>query len=59
MKTERREIGEEEREGWTAGGDGAVCTLHYTGQQRSKLLATLYKDERCLQLPAYNILEKM
>jgi len=23
------------------------------------MLATLYKDERCQQLPAYNILEKM
>jgi len=30
-----------------------------TGQQRSRMLATLYKDERCQQLPAYNILEKM
>jgi COP9 signalosome complex subunit 4 len=29
------------------------------GQQRSRMLATLYKDERCQQLPAYNILEKM
>ena len=29
------------------------------GQQRSRMLATLYKDERCQQLPAFNILEKM
>lgn len=31
----------------------------YVGQQRSKQLSTLYKDERCRQLPAFNILEKM
>lgn len=30
-----------------------------TGQQRSRMLATLFKDERCQQLPAYSILEKM
>ena len=30
-----------------------------TGQQRSRMLATLFKDERCQQLPAYAILEKM
>lgn len=29
------------------------------GQQRSKQLATLFKDERCQQLPSFNILEKM
>lgn len=29
------------------------------GQQRSRMLATLFKDERCQQLPAYSILEKM
>ena len=29
------------------------------GQQRSKQLATLYKDERCQQLPAFSLLEKM
>ena len=29
------------------------------GKQRSRLLATLFKDERCQKLPAYNILEKM
>ncbi|KYN34542.1 COP9 signalosome complex subunit 4 [Trachymyrmex septentrionalis] len=31
----------------------------FTGQQRSRMLATLFKDERCQQLPAYSILEKM
>lgn len=31
----------------------------YTGQQRSRMLATLFKDERCQTLPAYSILEKM
>ena len=30
-----------------------------TGQQRSRMLATLFKDERCQQLPSYAILEKM
>ena len=29
------------------------------GQQRSKQLAALYKDERCQQLPAFSLLEKM
>lgn len=29
------------------------------GQQRARLLATLYKDERCRSLEAYPILEKM
>ncbi len=31
----------------------------FPGQQRSRMLATLFKDERCQQLPAYAILEKM
>ncbi|XP_074602699.1 COP9 signalosome complex subunit 4-like [Brevipalpus obovatus] len=30
-----------------------------TGQQRYRMLATLFKDERCQQLPCFNILEKM
>ncbi|XP_017467167.1 PREDICTED: COP9 signalosome complex subunit 4 [Rhagoletis zephyria] len=37
-----------------------ICTvLASAGQQRSRMLATLFKDERCQQLPAYAILEKM
>ena len=37
-----------------------ICTLLASaGQQRSRMLATLYKDERCQQLPCYVILEKM
>lgn len=37
-----------------------ICTiLASAGQQRSRMLATLFKDERCQKLPAYNILEKM
>ncbi|XP_014783832.1 COP9 signalosome complex subunit 4 [Octopus bimaculoides] len=37
-----------------------ICTiLASAGQQRSRMLATLFKDERCQRLPAYNILEKM
>lgn len=34
-------------------------SLFLLGQQRSKQLATLFKDERCQSLPAFNILEKM
>lgn len=30
-----------------------------SGQQRSRMLATLFKDERCQQLATYGILEKM
>ena len=30
-----------------------------SGQQRSRMLATLFKDERCQQLPACGILRKM
>lgn len=33
--------------------------LSVSGQQRSRMLATLFKDERCQQLAAYGILEKM
>jgi len=37
-----------------------ICAiLASAGQQRSRMLATLFKDERCQQLPAYEILEKM
>ncbi len=44
----------------TALKNAMICTvLASAGQQRSRMLATLYKDERCQQLPAYNILEKM
>ncbi|PIK62117.1 putative COP9 signalosome complex subunit 4 [Apostichopus japonicus] len=36
------------------------CTiLASAGQQRSRMLATLFKDERCQHLPAYDILKKM
>lgn len=37
-----------------------ICTvLASAGQQRSRMLAALFKDERCQHLPAYGILEKM
>ncbi|XP_019856749.1 PREDICTED: COP9 signalosome complex subunit 4-like isoform X1 [Amphimedon queenslandica] len=37
-----------------------ICTiLSSAGQQRSKQLAALFKDERCQHLPAFNILNKM
>jgi len=37
-----------------------LCTvLASAGQQRSRILATLFKDERCQRLPCHNILEKM
>ncbi|XP_061196237.1 COP9 signalosome complex subunit 4-like [Saccostrea echinata] len=51
-------VAEEER--MQALKNALICTvLASAGQQRSRMLATLFKDERCTQLPAYNILEKM
>ena len=51
-------IHDEER--MTALKNAMICTiLAPAGQQRSRMLATLYKDERCQQLPAFNVLEKM
>jgi len=40
-------------------GEGVLLSSLPSGQQRSKMLATLFKDERCQALPAFNILEKM
>ena len=37
----------------------SLFIIWLAGQQRSRMLATLFKDERCQQLPAYSILEKM
>jgi len=49
-----------ETERLTSLKNAMICAvLASAGQQRSRMLATLYKDERCQQLPAYNILEKM
>jgi COP9 signalosome complex subunit 4 len=54
----RSEVDEEER--LVALKKALICTvLASAGQQRSRMLATLFKDERCQNLPAYNILEKM
>lgn len=51
-------IHEDER--MTALRNALICTiLASAGQQRSRMLATLFKDERCQQLPAFSILEKM
>ncbi|XP_041363453.1 COP9 signalosome complex subunit 4-like [Gigantopelta aegis] len=51
-------VAEDER--LTALKNALICTiLASAGQQRSRMLATLFKDERCQQLPAFNILEKM
>lgn len=33
--------------------------LFFVGQHRSRMLATLFKDERCQSLPEFSILEKM
>ncbi|XP_063698827.1 COP9 signalosome complex subunit 4 [Culicoides brevitarsis] len=50
----------EENERMTALKKALICTvLASAGQQRSRMLATLFKDERCQQLPTYGILEKM
>ncbi|CAL8130622.1 unnamed protein product [Orchesella dallaii] len=44
----------------TALKNAVICTiLASAGQQRSRMLGTLFKDERCQNLPAFNILEKM
>merc|ERR1712142_1021903 len=49
-----------EGERMTALKNAMICTiLAAARQQRSRMLATLYKDERCQQLPAFQILEKM
>uniref|UniRef100_A0A336KZ05 COP9 signalosome complex subunit 4 n=1 Tax=Culicoides sonorensis TaxID=179676 RepID=A0A336KZ05_CULSO len=50
----------DELERMTALKKALICTvLASAGQQRSRMLATLFKDERCQQLPVYGILEKM
>lgn len=50
----------DDEEKMTALKNSLICTiLASAGQQRSRMLATLYKDERCHQLPVFNILEKM
>lgn len=50
----------DEGERMTALKNALICTvLASAGQQRSRMLATLFKDERCQHLPAYAILEKM
>lgn len=36
-----------------------ILYLFLIGQQRSRMLATLFKDERCQSLPEFSILEKM
>ncbi|CAO1369526.1 unnamed protein product [Diamesa hyperborea] len=54
----RTEVDEDER--MTALRKALICTvLASAGQQRSRMLATLFKDERCQHLPAFSILEKM
>ena len=53
-----RSAGETER--MTALKKALICTvLASAGQQRSRMLSTLFKDERCQNLPAFAILEKM
>jgi len=49
-----------ESERLTALKNATICTiLAAAGQQRSRMLATLYKDERVQSLSCFNILEKM
>ena len=44
----------------TALKNATICTiLAAAGQPRSRMLATLYKDERCQSSSCFNILEKM
>jgi COP9 signalosome complex subunit 4 len=35
------------------------CILAAAGPQRSRVLANLYKDERCARLPVFTFLEKV
>ncbi|KAL6216129.1 PREDICTED: COP9 signalosome complex subunit 4 [Fragaria vesca subsp. vesca] len=60
---EKRQIGEEEidEEALQQALSAAVtCTiLAAAGPQRSRVLATLYKDERCSKLKVYPILQKV
>lgn len=49
-----------ETEQMTALKNALICTtLASAGQARSRMLATLFKDERTQKLPSFNILEKM
>lgn len=49
-----------ESERFVALRNALICSvLASAGQPRSRMLATLFKDERCQKLPAHNILEKM
>lgn len=51
-------INEDER--MTTLKNALICTvLASAGQQRSRMLATLFKDERCQHLASFSILEKM
>ncbi|XP_037896206.1 COP9 signalosome complex subunit 4-like, partial [Glossina fuscipes] len=50
----------DEGERMTALKKALICTvLASAGQQRSRMLAALFKGERCQLLPAYSILDKM
>eukprot|EP00217_Crustomastix_stigmatica_P000312 CAMPEP_0183820046 /NCGR_PEP_ID=MMETSP0803_2-20130417/64444_1 /TAXON_ID=195967 /ORGANISM="Crustomastix stigmata, Strain CCMP3273" /LENGTH=383 /DNA_ID=CAMNT_0026064937 /DNA_START=1477 /DNA_END=2625 /DNA_ORIENTATION=- len=60
---ERREYGGQavsEADLLTALSAAATCTiLAGAGPQRSRVLGTLYKDERCRELPVFGVLEKV
>lgn len=50
----------DKQERLTALNKAVICTiLSSSGRQRSRMLASLFKDERCQYLPAHAILEKM
>ena len=49
-----------EKEQMSALKNALICTtLASAGQIRSRMLASLFKDERSQKLPSFNILEKM
>eukprot|EP00793_Prasinoderma_coloniale_P001123 PRCOL_00006114-RA len=51
---------QDEAEQQTALTQATTCAiLAPAGPQRSRILATLYKDERCAKLPSYALLEKV
>lgn len=53
-----RQVGEEELEQALTSAV-TCCILASAGPQRSRVLANLYKDERCARLPGFPFLEKV
>lgn len=52
------QVGEEELEQALTSAV-TCCILAAAGPQRSRVLANLYKDERCARLPVFSFLERV